>query len=278
MAATLVFQVMGFGQSPEASNLLLGQGLSLMRLGDFEGAAAVFRKAVQSNPTSATAHYNLALALLRLTKNSEATDELRKVTALAPQIAPAHYNLAVLLEGSGDLNQAIEQFQAFRALDPSDLAALIHLVGDCFKIGDSVQALSLAREALSRSSDLRVKAQIGLLLVQNGHSYEALEPLETVVRSAPEAVGIMPVLARAYLEAGHLQQALALLQRAAKLKPDEAENYYGTLGKWLLEKKRLADASSVLKQGVEDAPTSVNLNLMLGVAEADLHGTAAAQP
>jgi tetratricopeptide (TPR) repeat protein len=278
IVAALTFQTAGYGQSPEASDPLLGQGLNLMRSGDFEGAAATLRKAVQSSPASATAHYNLALALLRLEKNSEAADELKKVTMLAPQLAPAHYNLAVLLERSGDLNQAIEQLQAFRTLNPGDPAALIHLVGDYFKTENSTQALALAREALSQFSDLRVKAQLGLLLVQNGHSVEALEPLETVVRSAPEAVGVMPVLARAYLETGHPQQALTVLHEAAKLKLDGAESYYGSLGKWLLEKRRLADASAVLKQGIEQVPTSVNLNLMLGVAEADLHGTAAARP
>jgi len=210
----------GFQQSVETSNSLLTQGLSLIRSGDFQGAAEKLRESIRANPASAAAHYNLALALVRLEKNSDAIEELQKVTALAPQIAPAHYNLALLLEESGRLPDAIDQLRAFCDLNPGDPAGVVHLIGDYFKTGDSTNALSVAREALAQSPEMKVQAQVGMLLVQNGHGSEALQPLENVLRSAPDAVAVMPYLGRAYLETGQAEKAIAVLRQALKLSRD----------------------------------------------------------
>jgi tetratricopeptide (TPR) repeat protein len=248
MIAVLVLAICAHGGGfQQDSESLLSQGLSLIRSGDFEGAVEKLRESIRANPASTAAHYNLALALLRLQKNSDAIEELQKVTALAPQIAPAHYNLALLLEESGRLPDAIEQLRAFRALNPGDPAGLVHLISDYFKTGDSTKALSLAREALAQSQEMKVQAQLGMLLAQNGQAREALQPLENVLRSAPDAVAVMPYLGRAYLEAGQAEKALTVLHQALRLNPDED-------------------------------PASVTLNLLLGVAEADLHGAAAARP
>ncbi|MBV9081175.1 MAG: tetratricopeptide repeat protein [Acidobacteriaceae bacterium] len=307
-------QLAAFWQGGHAVESLLADGLALMKSGDFQAAASEFQRAVQASPESAYAHYNLALALLRLDKNSEAADEFKKVTVLAPQIAPAHYNLALLLEQNGDSPHAIEQFQAFRALNPSDGAAIVHLVYNYFRAGAATEALSLAREALSQSSDLKLKAQLGVVLFENGHASDALEPLEAVIRSAPNALSVIPYLARAYVETGDPGKAKDLLRHALQLNPDDpglhfslgrlllassnletqqegtdevnaaihlsprTSEYYEALGRSLLERNQLERAASVLKQGLERVPASVNLNLMLGVAEAELHGATAAKP
>jgi tetratricopeptide (TPR) repeat protein len=313
LALAVPVHVAAFQQSGEAVESLLSDGLTLMNSGDFRGAASKFHGAVQSRPASAAAHYNLALALLRLNENSEAAEELKKVTVLAPQIATAHYNLAILFEQNGDFTQAIEQLQACRDLNAADPAPTVHLVQDYFKTGAASKALGLARETLSQSSDLRVKAQLGIVLVQNGSAEGALEPLETVVHSAPNATTVIPYLARAYMDIGNPGKAEDLLKQAVQLNPQDTgihfslgrvllasskldkqqqgldelntairlspqtSEYYETLGRWLLERNQLEHASSVLKQGLEQVPTSVNLNLMFGIAEADLHGTTAAK-
>jgi tetratricopeptide (TPR) repeat protein len=310
----LPFQASGFQQGGEALESILSDGLALMKSGDFQQAASKFRLAVQASPNSAPAHYNLALALLRLHRETEAADELRRVTVLAPEIAPAHYNLALLLEQNGKLDEAIEQLQACRALNPGDVRTIVHLVNDYFRNGATAQGLGLARQALSQSSDLRFHAQLGVILLENGQAGDALQPLETVLRSAPNALNIVPYLARAYIETGNSVKAEELLRNTVQLHPENSElhfnlgrlllasstaemqqqaidelntairlspqtsEYYETLGRSLLERNRLEQAASILKQGLEHVPASVNLNLMLGVAEADLHGTAAAKP
>jgi len=246
--SVLVLTIFAYGRGFEQdSESLVSQGISLMRSGDFEGAVEKLRESIRANPASSAAHYNLALALLRLQRNSDAIEELQRVTALAPQIAPAHYNLALLLEESGRVPEAIEQLREFRALNPGDPAGVVHLISDHFKEGDSTKALSLAREALAQSQELKLQAQLGTLLAQNGQAREALQPLENVLRSAPDAVAVMPYLGRAYLETGQAEKGLAVLHQALKLNPEEDH-------------------------------ASVTLNLLLGVAEADLHGAAAARP
>jgi tetratricopeptide (TPR) repeat protein len=314
IALAVPLQAAAFQHSDNTSVALIAEGIAMMRSGQFKEASSALREAVRLDPSSVAAHYNLALALLRLSDESEAAAELKKATVLAPKLVAAHYNLALLLEHSGKLTEAIEQLQAVRALEPGDAAALTHLVQDEFKTGASGQALEAAREALAQSSDPRFKAGLGVLLVQNGHASDAIEPLETAVRSTPDAVSIMPYLARAYMETGHPEQATVLLREAVKLAPDTSEvhfnlgrmllrsstaelqrqgldemetairlsphssEYYEELGRLLLEKGQVEQASSVLKRGLEQAAGSVNMNLLLGVAEADLQGSQAAKP
>src|SRR4051794_22352066 len=61
---------------------------------------------------------------------------------------------------------------------------------------------------------MRVQAQLGMLLAQNGHAREAIQPLENVLRSAPDAVVVMPYLGRAYLQTGQAEKAVTVLHQA----------------------------------------------------------------
>ena len=335
-----------FGQTPDPENLV-SEGVSLLKSGDFENAASKFREAVRLKPDFAAAHYDLALALLRSHRESEALPELQAVVALNPDFDAAHYNLAMLLEESGHFRQAIEQFQQFRALRPEDPAALIHLAYNNFRAGYDAAGMKLAREGLEKYPDARVQAQLGVVLLENGHPREALAPLQQIHASDPDSVAVAVYLARAYVGTGNAAAAVELLQHtpsserswqamqllglahekmgqpetaiedlrhALALKPDEAgvhfnlgrllsratasglqqegrreietairlspqqSEYYEALGKWLLEKGDLQASAAVLKAGIDRMPESVNLYLLLAIAEADLHGTEAAKP
>ncbi|UIE36372.1 tetratricopeptide repeat protein [Leptodesmis sichuanensis] len=55
----------------------LEQGIQLIEAGDFRGAEAAFRKAIQLDPNNATAHYSLGVALAAQGKPEEAIAEFR---------------------------------------------------------------------------------------------------------------------------------------------------------------------------------------------------------
>ncbi len=238
--AAFVSARIGIAGGQHTGSDLVSQGAVLMQSGDYQHAAEKFREAVRLEPGSVSAHYNLALALVRLRREKAAIEELETVTKLDSKLDVAHYNLAVLLEQSGQFTNAIRELQTVRELNSDDPAPLIHLAGDYFRTGQSSQALSAAHQALQHFSEPKVKAQIGALLLQNGHAQEAVSPLEDALHGAPDSA---PVLARALLSTG-----------------------------------RLSEASAVLHQALERDGSSVETNLMLGIAEADLHGASAAQP
>jgi tetratricopeptide (TPR) repeat protein len=242
LAIVLPLQVCA-GQSSERANPAIAQGLALMQSGDFAGAASTFREMLQADPESPAAHYNLALALIRLHEEAEAIQELKATITLRPQFDAAHYNLAILLEESSRFRDAIEQLDAYRELRPDDPAAFVHLVHDWFKARDGNQALKLALDGLTRYSDLRVRAQLGIVLLENGQYADSVQPLEQAREAAPDSAPIAVYLARAYLGARKLDRAILLL-----------------------------------KQSVQQFPASVDIYLMLGIAEAEQHGAAAAKP
>jgi tetratricopeptide (TPR) repeat protein len=301
------------GQTADPAGPQITAGLNLMRGGDFERAAAAFREAIKIDPASDSAHYNLALALVRLHQPAEAAEHLKAVISSNPNSAIARYNLGILLEQQGRFSEAVEEFQAVAQLKPDDAAVQVHLVYNYFRLGNSENAIKLADDTLTRFPDDRIKAQLGVVLLENRQYGKAIAPLEQARAAAPDSAAMAVYLARAYQGAGNTDRAIDLFREASRLKPDDdsirfdlgrlllqsrpdaseagiAEiesairfsprkpEYYETMGKWLLERHSLDRACSVLKQGVAQIPDSVNLQLMLGMAEAELHGAAAAQP
>jgi tetratricopeptide (TPR) repeat protein len=302
------------GQTADTIEPQITTGLNLMRSGNFGAAAAAFREALKVNPASDSAHYNLALALVRLHQPAEAIEHLKSVIASNPKSVIARYNLGILLEQQGRFSDAVEQFQAVAQLQPDDAAVLVHLVYNYFRLGKSDEALKLADETLIRFPDNRIRAQLGVVLLENRRYTEAVAPLEQARAAAPDSAAMTVYLARAYQGAGKIDRAIDVFREASGLNPDDDSirfnlgrlllqsqpdlreedgvreieaairlsprkpEYYETLGRWLLERRHLDRASSVLKKGVEQIPASVDLQLMLGMAEAELHGAAAAQP
>jgi tetratricopeptide (TPR) repeat protein len=302
------------GQTADPAGPQITAGLNLMRGGDFERAAAAFREALKINPASDSAHYNLALALVRLHQPAEAVEHLKAVVSSNPNSAIARYNLGILLEQQGRFSEAVEEFQAVARLKPDDAAVQVHLVYNYLRLGNSDDAVRLADDTLTRFPDNRIRAQLGVVLLENRQYGKAIAPLEQARAAAPDSAPMAVYLARAYQGAGNTDRAIDLFREALRLKPDDDSirfnlgclllqskrgaseedgvreieaairlsprkpEYYEALGRWLLERHRLEQASSVLKQGVEQVPASINLQLMLGMAEAELHGAAAAQP
>lgn len=60
------------------------EGVSHFQQGHWDVAMEHFNKAVQADPNSAIAHYNVALTLDKMGKHDEATNEFKKALELAP--------------------------------------------------------------------------------------------------------------------------------------------------------------------------------------------------
>ncbi|PZV05176.1 MAG: glycosyl transferase [Leptolyngbya sp.] len=96
--------------------------------GDFEGAIALFQRAIEADPTLAIAHYNLGTAHRARGYLDEAIAAYRQAIALNPSYAEAHQNLGVALFKLGQLPEALRAFQRAIALyevtDPATAASL----------------------------------------------------------------------------------------------------------------------------------------------------------
>lgn len=70
--------------------------------GDYRSAAAMYRMAVQTDPSSALLHANLAAALLKLDDYAGAAEAAAQAIALDPSSQKGHYRLGCARQGLGE--------------------------------------------------------------------------------------------------------------------------------------------------------------------------------
>jgi Tfp pilus assembly protein PilF len=187
--------------SPAARRVAAAGGLALLaalgaaawaRAEVYHDDLSLFRAAVRGAPNSEIARNNFGMGLFNRGHFDEAEREYRQALRLDPRAVPPLANLAVLYERRGDLKRAEATFEQVLRLSPTHTIAVVHLARFERKRGD--------RAGAARRLDA--------LFAVGGESYDALV----------ERAGL-------WLEAGHPERALPLLERAVRTFPDYAQGW-----------------------------------------------------
>jgi superkiller protein 3 len=104
--------------STQDSAALLTEGEAKLAAEDWDGAAAVFRRAVAAAPSSAIAHSKLGVALVHKKQWEEAAAEFGRAIQLDPRYAPAYSNLGNVHRERGRLDEAVASYQKAISVDP----------------------------------------------------------------------------------------------------------------------------------------------------------------
>ena len=143
---------------------------------------------------------------------TRAEEELRRALRDDPQCGRAHSALAAiyLLQGRkellpGELEQAL-------AVSPNDPAALGWLVQYYRMLGEYARAKEIATRALALNSFFfPLRMSLGDVLLESGDSAAALREHEKLRNQAPENPVVVFAAGHAYLVAGNVTQARAVL-------------------------------------------------------------------
>lgn len=108
----------GIGEA--LSVLYNDEGYALAGKEDFEGAAALFERAIQENPENAQAYLNMGSALAIQGRENEAIAFFEKAGTLQPKNASPFYSLALALEATADLERAFSAISKAAQLDPDN--------------------------------------------------------------------------------------------------------------------------------------------------------------
>ena len=85
-------------------------------MGRFAGAVAAYRKVIEADPDSATAHLNLGDALFRQKRYSHARASYTRAAELDPKLARPHENLALIQYHFRKFDEALAEVEACEAL------------------------------------------------------------------------------------------------------------------------------------------------------------------
>ncbi len=97
---------------------LLAEGENRLAAGDWDGAVAVFRQAVEAAPLSALAHSKLGVAYAYRRQWEDARAEFTRAIQLDPRYAPAHSNLGNVHREHGRLDDAVTCYLQAIRVDP----------------------------------------------------------------------------------------------------------------------------------------------------------------
>lgn len=178
------------------------------------------------------------IILFQLGNMDEARSNLERAASLASaqdsglsdvEKSTLQVNLGRVYRDQDDLELAQTAFRRAVVLDPTNDAAHGNLGNVAYRLGDCTtaeyelsQAASLNPESLSNVS------QLGITLFECGDVAASVPKLESALK-LDGAVFVPPLytyLARGYLEAGKVDEAVKRAQQGALLPPESAEAYY----------------------------------------------------
>ncbi len=183
------------------------RGVRAFEIGDFTGAAALFRKGLaltpEETPLGRSLRQKLGLALYLAGDAPGAIDAFERAVELAPDGVPdapaaqAHYGLGIISASGGRPRAAIEHLEQAVAYDPAYAQARLALADALRREGRYQESLQQYDE-LARSGMRDAEARFGraMAMVRLGRWVDARRGLEEAVRAHADRPELAHALAR----------------------------------------------------------------------------------
>lgn len=201
--------------------------------GDKDGAITRYQKALDVNPKDAAASQALRSAFAARGDHNAAVQLIEKELALtegdSAKAKLAGQLARLLRDGVRDDKRAEEAARRALGLDPTNLDALVVLGDICFESKRALEAAKHYEGVVGRADTLEHAEAIRVLvhyvdaLSQTGSTEQALAPMDTLLRIAPDDMGALARVALVTFENGSPK-------RAAELFQDLVERFSGRMG------------------------------------------------
>jgi len=202
---------------PGDPGLLFAWGTALVRTGQSEAAANIFRLLLVQNADNAAVHLLLGQAYARQKDYPNALTELKTALRLDPRLTEAHYYAGLVYLHQSEFEFAAQEFRVELELRPADPLTTYHLGYALLAEGHPEDAVPLFRDVIKALPGYEsAHFELGRALLQQGDPAGAIESLETAKKLVPDHDATYFQLSQAYRRAGRMQeagQALAAYQK-----------------------------------------------------------------
>jgi arylsulfatase A-like enzyme/Tfp pilus assembly protein PilF len=186
--------------------------------GQFEKAQPLLERVVKDDPQIYTAQYQLGLAYSKQKRFKDAIPHLKAATAIQADSAIAHYELGLALFESGDLSAAAPEFETTTRITPKWADAQFAL-GSVYARTDRVRdALDHLQTAIELDQNhFRANLLAGRILALQGRPDVGVALLERAVKLKDDDAEAHAFLADAYRKVGRTAEAEAQQRKSQEL-------------------------------------------------------------
>ena len=205
------------------------RGAKALDEGDWNGAAADFRKGIALAPGEPSLHHKLGTALYMSHDPGGAADQFAEALRLSPGFAKAHYSLGVLLASDGRSAEALEHLTEAVRADPTYVEARVRLADALRRSGRAAESLSRYADAAAldpRAADAPLGYALALVDL---HRYrEARDRLQESIEQYPDRPAFVHAMVRLLAAAPDAavrdgQAALVLMRGVLAREPRSGE-------------------------------------------------------
>jgi Flp pilus assembly protein TadD len=201
---------------------------------------------------------------LRLGRLAEAEQDYRRSLQIDPMSPSAHEGLGLVLLQARRLEEAYLHFELAHKIQPMNADILTHWGLVALEMGNLSDAHTKFERAVERDArNPHARHNLGLVEAKRGRPEQGIEYLRRAIELKPDHGLAHSNIALAYRDAEQLEQAVAAAHRAAELKPDNARVWV-VLGDVLVDAGRLEEAHQALQQAAKLAPQSAAPQIALG--------------
>jgi protein O-GlcNAc transferase len=267
-----------YSLAPGDPAVVLPVGEALAEAGHDSDAVSVLEHAVELDPKSTEAVYQLALVLQRQDRVPEAIDLLKRVVGAEPKNAAALTNLGMALAQMHKAAEGIPFLRKSVALNPGDPTAHQDLAAAYIQVNQIDDAIAELKTAIKLSPDSpQLHYDLGTAYKLQDDATNAIPELETAAKLNPSGYEPPYVLGMLYMQVGRYQEAARQLEMSLKLHRQNSEGW-ATLGSVYNKLDRLPEAASALRNAIEQMPDQSDSHLLLAsvlVKQNDAAGAAA---
>ncbi len=242
--------------------------------GDLEGAETTARALHAAHPDDARLTYLLSQMLEARGRYQEIVDflkpeiaKLRTANAKGAQVAMLLGSQGLALQQLKKYDEAIAAFKEAAGLAPDDPVRQVLLIQGYSAAGRHKDAIETAEKARAKfPDDTSVVYQLGAAFDRAGKRDDAEKIFREIIAADPLDAGALNYLGYMLTEHGpsaHLDEAVALIQRALKVDPDNP-SFLDSLGWAYLQQGRLDLADAPLTTAAGKLPTNSVIQEHLG--------------
>jgi tetratricopeptide (TPR) repeat protein len=213
-------QLQKFPKKNDVSFYLASANLFSSR-GDLAAAGNALRQALTADPKSSTAHMAMGDLVLFQKDQKQAGEEFKKAADLAPLRSIERLKYAAFKSATGDAEEVRKISTEMTKKAPDYLPGWTLLAEGAFKDKKYDEALSVLENVFGRDAEnidgRRLQSDV---LLAKGDTKKAVDVLERLDQTYPDAPIIKWQLARAYLQNKNMNQAKVALDQAVSINPN----------------------------------------------------------